>query len=328
MTIGRSGSTLFAGALALGVSCVGSALAADMPLKAPPPPPPSPWVLDVHGFFDLSVANTRVTGSGLYLYSRAAVVQPSLGLALDIYKDPGGFINSFSVYGGVWNETWTNPLPAGARHWQEMDWWAGFSVGFAQHWKFSAQHLEFQIIPISVNNINDTATLSFDDSYMGFPITFNPYLNVFYTERNGSVVVFGKRKDAVRFDAGISPTYSFQKSTGIPLSISVPTWVAFGPSDFWNRNDGTTNACGVLQNQPCALSNLGYVTTGLSAKLGLDSVIPKRLGNWYAKAGVQWYHIDNDALLAAQVVANPGVPNFASAKRDITVVSGSTGFTF
>ena len=104
--------------------------------------------------------------------------------------------------------------------------------------------------------------------------------------------------------------------------------MAFGPSDFWNRNDGTTNVCGVLQNQPCALSNVGYFTTGLSAKYALDAFIPKRLGNWYVKGGVQWYHIDNDALLAAQVVANPGVPNFVSAKRDVTVVSGSTGFSF
>jgi hypothetical protein len=326
MSIRRLGSTLVAGAVALGVSCLGSAaFAADMPVKAPPPPA-SPFVLDVHGFFDLTVASTRVTGSGLYLYPRAALVQPSLGLALDIYKDPKGFINSFSVFAGVWNESWTRPFGA-ARHWQEMDWWAGFSIGFAEHWKLSVQHLQFEIIGVG-NPVNDTATLSFDDSYWGWPVTFSPYINLFYTERNGSVVVYGKRTDAFRFDAGITPTYSFMKSHGIPLSISAPTWVAFGPSEFWNRNDGTTNVCGALQNLPCGLSNVGYYTTGLSAKYALDPWVPKRLGNWYVKGGVQFYHIDNNALLAAQVVANPGVPNFLAAKRNITMVSGSTGFSF
>jgi hypothetical protein len=299
--------------------------AADLPVKARPPA--SPFVLDVHGFFDVTVANTRVTGSGLYLYPRSALVQPSLGLTLDIYKDPGGTINSFSVFGGVWNEVWTDP-PVAGRHWQEMDWWAGFSIGFAKHWKFTAQHLEFHF-PGGGAAINDTFTLSFDDSFLGWAITFNPYINAFYTERGGSVVVFGKRRDAIRFDAGITPTYSFQKSHNIPLTISAPMSVAFGPSEFWNRNDGTTNVCGLLANAPCSLSNIGYYTVGLQAKLGLDSVIPKRLGSWYVKGGVQWYHIENEALLAAQTPLGVGsVANFASAKRDIAVWSASTGFSF
>jgi hypothetical protein len=331
MRVNRLATAIAAAALNVGVMYSGSiASAADMPVKALPPPPASPWVFDVHGFADLTVANTRVTGSGLYLYPRAAVVQPSLGLSLDIYKDPKGFINSFSVFGGVWNETWTDPrLPVSGRHWQEMDWWAGASVGFAEHWKISAQHLEF-LFPGGGAAINDTATLSFDDSYLGWLITFNPYINAFYTERGGSVVFLGKRTDAIRFDAGISPTYSFLKSTGIPFTITAPISVAFGPSEFWNRNDGTTNFCGPLTNAPCALSNVGYYSAGLQGKLALDSVVPKRLGNWYVKGGVQWYHLDNDALLAAQTVAGGigSVPNFPSAKRDIAVVSGSTGFSF
>ena len=54
-------------AAAVGVSAVlalGSATtagAADMPLKAPPQPA-SPFVLDVHGGVDFTVANTRITG--------------------------------------------------------------------------------------------------------------------------------------------------------------------------------------------------------------------------------------------------------------------------
>jgi hypothetical protein len=168
MRVNQISTAIAAAALNVGVMCSGSiASAADMPLKALPPPVASPFVLDVHGFFDLTVANTRVTGSGLYLYPRAAVVQPSLGLALDIYKDPNGLINSFSVFGGVWNESWTSPrLPVSGRHWQEMDWWIGASVGFAQHWKLAVQLLEFEILN-TFNPVNYTATLSFDDSYLG-----------------------------------------------------------------------------------------------------------------------------------------------------------------
>jgi hypothetical protein len=303
-----------------------------MPVKALPAPM-TPWVFDVHGFADVTVATNRITGAGLLLYpvpERGVLVQPSLGLALDIYKDPKGFINSFSVFGGTWDETWTKP-PAGVRHWQEMDWWAGFSVGFAQHWKVSAQHLEF-LFPGGTGGaaINDTATLSFDDSYLGWPITINPYVDVFYNERGGSLAILGKTRDAVRFDIGMTPTFSFLKPYNVPLILSAPTWVTVGPSNFWNRNDGTTNFCGPLTNAPCSLSSVGYVSTGLQAKYLLDTWVPKRLGSWYVKGGVQYYHIVNDALLAAQTVAggDGAVPNFPSAKRDYAKFSTGAGFSF
>ncbi len=306
--------------------------AADLPVKAPPPPS-SPWVLDVHGFFDFNVANTRVTGGGLLLYNTdSLLIQPSVGLALDIYKDPKGFINSFSVFAGALNKNITDPhgLQAGLRHWQEMDWWAGFSVGFAQHWTFSAQHLEF-VFPWDGTAFNDVFKLAFDDSYWGWPITFNPYFQVFYTERGGSTVIFGKRSGTERLEAGIVPTLSLMKPFGIPLTFTAPTWVEFGPSSFWNRNDGTTNFCGPTPAiaVPCPLNNVGYVSSGLQAKYTLESIIPKRLGVWYVRGGVQWVHIVNDALLAAQTsVGTAVVANFPQAKRDVAVVSGGFGFSF
>ena len=53
-----------------------------------------------------------------------------------------GFINSFSVYGGIWNESWLDAPPR-TRKWTEMDWWGGFTVGFAKYWSITAEHVEF-----------------------------------------------------------------------------------------------------------------------------------------------------------------------------------------
>jgi hypothetical protein len=78
-----------------------------------------------------------------------------------------------------------------------------------------------------------------------------------------------------------------KKYTGLPITLTAPTWVTVGPTDFWNRNDGTTNFCGALSNQPCALSNAGVFATGLTGKTPLDFWIPKRLGNWYVKYGFE-----------------------------------------
>ena len=77
---------------------------------------------------------------------------------------------------------------------------------------------------------------------------------------------------------------------------------------------------------PCALGNVGFYTTGLQTKYTLEGLIPKRLGTWYVKAGVQYYHIVNDALLAAQQF-NFATTNFPGAKDDIVLVNGGFGFS-
>ena len=35
---------------------------------------------------------------------------------------------------------------------------------------------------------------------------------------------------------GITPTYDFKKTYGWAFTLSAPTWISVGPSDYWNRN--------------------------------------------------------------------------------------------
>jgi hypothetical protein len=340
MGLNRVARALAAGAVALVLTALGkAAFATDMSIKAPLP---SPWVFDVHGHFDFTTVNTRVTGGGLLLYNTDSfVIQPGVDLSLEIYKNPANFINGFSLFGGVWNENITDPhgFQALFRHWQEMDWWIGVTFGFAQHWTFSAQHLEF-LFPWDGTIFNDLFKLSLDDSYLGGPVALNPWIQMFYTERGGSAVILGRKSNIEHFAIGIAPAFVLMKSAGIPLTISLPTWIDFGPSGFWNRNDGTTNFCGPTSSAPCPLSDLGYFTTGLQANYTLESVIPKRLGTWNVHAGVQYYHIINDALLAAQIAGPAGVAPetslvgtgvvqfYPQAKRDVAVLNGGFGFSF
>jgi hypothetical protein len=316
-----------------------AAFAADMAIKAPLT---SPWIFDVHGSFDFNMTNTRVNGGGLLLYNTDSfVVQPGVDLALDIYKDPTAFINSFSVFGGVWNEDITNPhgFQTLFRHWQELDWWVGASFGFAQHWTFSTQHLELAF-PWDGTINNDVFRLTLDDSYLGWPIALNPWVQMFYTERGGSPVIFGRKSSIEHFAIGITPAFGLMKSAGIPLTVTIPVWFDFGPSAFWNRNDGTTNFCGPTSSSPCPLSNLGYFSAGLQAKYTLGSVLPKRLSAWNVHAGIQYFHIINDAMLAAQEAGAAGVAPetalvgtgvvqfYPQAKRDVAVGSVGFGFSF
>ncbi len=320
-------SALTGAALSAAILSYGSAAsAADIAVvtKAPVVGPSVP--LDVHGFADFEVVNGRVTPGGLRIYpNRGYLTHVSTGLSLDVYKDKTGFINSISFFGGVWNEVWSSP-PVGGSAWQEMDWWVGFSVGFAQHWTFTAQHLQF-MFPGGATDYNYTYTLAFDDSFLGWPVTINPYVNVFNNASGPSTVVLGDNGRTYRVEIGMAPRVALQKATGIPLTLTFPTWVTVGPTSYWNRNDGTTNLCGTTGTLPCALINAGLFSTGLQARLALDAFVPKRLGSWYLKGGVQYYRILNDALLAAQVVTGAAA-TFNDAETDVFIANVGIGFSF
>ncbi len=84
----------------------------------------------------------------------------------------------------------------------------------------------------------------------------NPYVSLFYNVDGGSTVVLGKTSDAYRVTVGIVPTVDLFKGAFVPLTMAFPTSVTFGPEEFWNRNDGTTNRCGPTETTACELSNL------------------------------------------------------------------------
>src|SRR5467141_1199085 len=131
MSIRRWGSTVVAGAAILGVSALGTgvASAADLPVKAPPPPA---FEFDVHGFVDLSFKNDYITPRGLLVTNTGLTTQALMGLALDLYKDKGGFVNLISVYGGMWNDVWSKQNHPIVKDWNEVDWFLGVSVKFAR----------------------------------------------------------------------------------------------------------------------------------------------------------------------------------------------------
>lgn len=294
-----------------------------MPVKAPAIAPALP--LDVHGYADLTIVNTRVTPGGAMIYPyRGFLTQIETGLSLDIYKNPTGFINKFSVSGGIWNEYWSDP-PVGSGNWQEMDWWLGFSVGFAQRWTFSFSHVQFKL-PGGPTAFNYAFGLSYDDGGFGvLPIALNPFVNVFYNASGFTNIATGD--NTYRVEIGMKPSVSLEKSAGIPLTLTFPTYLTVGPSDYFNRNDGTTNLCGSLGTSPCSLSSLGVFSTGIQARYSLTAVIPPRLGSWYVKAGVQYHHLFNDALLASQTLYGSAT-TYADAHRDVVVASTGIGFSF
>ena len=143
----------------------------------------------------------------------------------------------------------------------------------------------------------DEVKLSLNDSFTGWPITFNPYVTFYYELQSigtpgaggpGSVsaACFPCETNNYDFFIGMTPTINLEKYWGIPITLKAPTYVTVGPSSFWNGAPGVFGA---------SSGSVGVFTTGLTAIMPLK-FMPAQYGNWYVKAGFQWYDVINTAL--------------------------------
>ena len=303
-------------AAAATITTAGLASAADLPSKKSVPALVADEPSAVHGFLDFNYENGMASGGGVPLYkSGVSLFETTAGLSVDLYSNKTGPINSFSAFVGGWAQSW-NDAPVGTDHMQEYDWWAGGTVGFADYYKLTVQDLQFQIPNVNghIKVVeNATVTLSYDDAHLGLPIALNPYINIFYTYGGLSSMNLGKI-DTYRVDLGIAPSYSFKKSAGVPLTLTVPTQISLGPKDFYYKSGSA--GCGSDGLSVCSTGTFQFVTTGLQAKYDLGQIIPKKFGAWSLKAGVKYYHIMNDGIIANQKV----IP-FSAAKTNYTVLS-------
>ena len=351
--------------IALVVGCVwalglgGAALAADMslPVKAPPPPAPPP--LDIHGFVEWDYESFLINpqGQALIDHGTGTVVA---GLDWVLYKNKAGFINRISTGGGLaadlsdnfpgyWG-TFENPSANGDLF--DTVFFIDASVTFGQYWTLSDTYYNVYSGDVSClpttqcQNASvagaDTHTIGFgflnfnelkialNDSFSGWPITFNPYVTWYYEfQGNNSVQMPACFACQVGsdFTIGMTPTVS-GKLWGMPwLTVKAPTYVTVGPSSFWNApgfnlNNPTCATCGGSSG------DLGVFTTGLTFVAGL-TWIPSNLGSWYAKAGFQYYDVINNALIQSNIVSIcNGGPCSNWQTRDIIVGFAGIGVGF
>lgn len=304
--------------LLLAVACSTSPANASDPY-APSPEPPLGSA--IHGFTEFTFTNDYVTPRGLLVTNTGLTTQILSGLAFDLYKGTG-LISNVTFTGGIWSDLWSEQNDPKVGSFNEFDWFAGLTVRFAKDWVFGAQFIQFQSPPQHFSTeSNLELKLGYDDSWLKWPVTFNPYVKYWYEASGSSNVVEGKTGTGY-VEFGMEPTYTI-KDNYRPITLTMPTWVSVGPSDYWN--DGATG-CGAVSTTPCAKSNGGVFSTGLTAKMPLTFVSPA-YGNWYVKAGFQYYYLINDSLLLAQT-ATGTASSYEDAHRDVVVGFGKIGFTW
>src|SRR5712691_6974661 len=196
MGFNRDAGALLAGAAGFGVSLgMAASYAADISVNAPPAA--APVESDVHGFFDISFKNDYITPRGLLVTNTGLTTQILSGLALDLYKDKNGWVNSVTAYAGFWNDLWSEQDHPLVGSWNEFDWFAGVKIGFAKYFKAGVEYVVFLSPPGNFRQErNLEISLAFDDGALtGWPISINPYVKLFYAISGSSTVVVGKQGD-------------------------------------------------------------------------------------------------------------------------------------
>ena len=343
--------------IALVVGCVwalglgGAALAADMsmPLKAPPPPAPPP--LDIHGFVEWDYETFLINPQGQALIDHGAGTVVA-GLDWVLYKNKAGFINKITTGGGLAADV-SNNFGSGASYWGSFQpsangdlfdtvFFIDASVTFGQYWTLSDTFYNVYSNDVACNATGSCATgggagsggasigfgfmnfnelkIALNDSFTGWPITFNPYVSWDYEfkgQNSGQMpLCFPCAVNNGDFIIGMTPTVS-GKLWGMPwLTVKAPTYVTVGPTSFWNGNPAAFGA---------SSGGVGVFTTGLTFVAGL-TWIPSNLGSWYAKAGFQYYDVINNALVNANAFSVGTTANWAT--KDIIVGFAGIGVGF
>jgi hypothetical protein len=316
----RSSFALLVGcAWALGLGAT-AASAADMslPTKAPPPPPvASAW----SGFVEVDVESLLINPHG-QLLSTGGAVSTAAGLNLNLYKDKAGFINNITVGGLVatdWSDSYGGAfaalVPSENGSLFDVVFALSAAVTFGQYWKVEEQffNVEGELVPATTavaaaaqaanggvpttnptNNatlVFNQVTLSLNDSFTGWPITFNPYVTWFYSLQ--SINVLGQSAACAtcavndsEFDVGFVPTINMKQYWGWDLTLKAPTYVTLSHTSYFG---------------PASTGGVGIFTTGLTGTTPL-TWMPPAWGHWYAKAGFQWYDIINGGISASNII--------------------------
>jgi hypothetical protein len=265
--------------------------------KNAPPLPPSPPPTAISGDIGVAVTN-QYNSRGLILENKGVVWQPYGDLYLKLH-DGDGFIKSFSLQAGIWNDI--NPAGPIAAHdannkaWTEFFWQTGFIVDFAQRFSLSSVYRQYTSPSDAyrfgrpLNNV-----LSFDDSgLLDKNFSFQPHVTVLYELPGPGHNGF--RGHSWYFAPGITPNYTFFTGSKMPVTCSLPLTVGLGSSFY-------------------AGSTFGYFAVGPRISVPLR-FIPEKCGAWTLSIGYRYYRLGNTTTQFAGQHSNQNNINMSAEMR-------------
>jgi len=306
-TTRRASTALYAAAVAamlpLSLFCARAQDAEPPPVPKPPPEPPAPQRF--HALSNFEFSNAYLTPRGMIVTEEGLTFQWLLLGLLNIYKGDG-FVNDFTLVGGMWNDFNTqgvsvNP-PFGSSpktSWVEIDPIGGVSVGFAKNFRLDLTYTAFNMEILGIPTSQHLETkLSFDDSSYLKAFALHPYM-IYWQELSGKAtaarvpyqVFLGEDgpPSSFYFEFGVTPSYTVKK---IDLKFEAPLRMIMAGEDFYGEyyDDSST---------------VGLYEVGLRATIPLKFV-PPGYGNWSFHAGFRYQGFVDENLQGMQQFNAPG----------------------
>jgi hypothetical protein len=207
----------------------------------------------IHGFNDVTFKNAYITPRGLLVTNNGLTTQVLNGLVVDAYSNPAAPLDDIALVAGIWNDIDSGQNGKTVGPWNEFDWFAGANFEIQKIWTFGSSYVAFLSPPGNfAAEHNLEFSLKLDDSSLLAPISLHPYAKLFYEFSGPSVVVTGKGAGTFYVELGVVPTLDLHPYN-VPATLTAPTWLSVGPSDFWVA--AVISAC-----FPPALPRLGRST--------------------------------------------------------------------
>jgi len=258
---------------------------------------------DFHGFVETQLKTAHITPRGLIIADHGVEIQPVGALTCDLFEGTG-LIDKASVTAGVWNSVNTSLDDPSAGPWFEIDYFARLNLQVADRVNMTLQYIAFDSPggAFSTDN-NIELTFSYDDTgFIAKDFAIRPYARLFYNMSGSSTTLLGRNGNTYDVELGFVPAYLWRLCPSYPVTLSLPTYLTVGPSNFWG---GTRD--------------VGIFTTSLGASVPM-SFIPERFGRWHLDASVAYFNLLNGKLVDAANTLGNG--------RDRNRVVGEIGMGF
>jgi hypothetical protein len=256
---------------------------------------------------DLGVSLTNAyLARGQVIDKDTLIAQPYLDLYFKLYEGDG-FLNRVTFNLPLWWSIHDVNKPnrvSTTRNWIEFDWNPGLSFTFAKDYLFTVSYLELvspaDVFPTS-RNIN--LRLDYNDSNLLGMYALHPHARVLFEVDNHSGLGTRGNTKGQMYEFGIAPSYTFEKDSAYPVTLTLPATVAFGTNGYYGHA-------------------FGYFSVGGSVSVPL-AFIPSCYGTWSTSLTGLYYRLGS---IVANRTDNP--LGTAKGRQDQGVISWSIGTSF
>jgi hypothetical protein len=249
----------------------------------------------INALFQLDVSDHYITPRGLNVENDGIVFQPLLLFFANLYSSDTGFVDSVSLTAGMWSSIHTEKSGPDPGHWNEFDPIAGFTIKFADIFKFDTTWTAFDsMVDAYPTSHHLELKLSMDDSKWLGAWALNPYVAYWQELENKATVVFNQATsdESFYFTLGINPSVKLGS-----VKLEFPTFMNIVDDDFYQQFSGAGGGDGIA-----------VVSTGIKASVPL-TFVPEGYGHWTWYAGIKYYHLSNDGLEDGNLVLTPDGDN-------------------